>query len=193
MYPWWLLPVVEASVPLCSIQAKDGRRRERVAHQFFDCAQAVPSGFATFATQAGTGSPTGVEPDNCWYQRIPLLDLDPDVVTGEANISILAVVTGGACGGPKALGFTAGTAVRDYFVQGTADATPDQWHFISPYFESLGTHVPATAFHMGGAEHSDNGFILAGPRLERVDEGGQGFSADGVGTFASFYRGPEAA
>ena len=41
--------------------------------------------------------------------------------------------------------------------------------------------------------HSDNGFILAGPRLERVDEGGHGFSADGVGTFASFYRGPEAA
>ena len=193
MYPGWLLSGVEASLPLCSIQAKDGRRRERVAHQFFDCAQAVPSGFATFATQAGTGSPTGVEPDNCWYQRIPLLDLDPDVVTGEANISILAVVTGGACGGRKALGFTAGTAVRDYFVQGTADATPDQWHLIHPYLESPGTSVAATAFHMGGAGHSDNGFILAGPRRERVDEGGKGFSADGVGTFASFYRGPEAA
>jgi len=45
---------------------------------------------------------------------------------------------------------------------------------------------------MGGAERSDNGFIIAGPRRERVDEGGDGFSADGSGTFASFYRGPEA-
>ncbi|EOD22068.1 hypothetical protein EMIHUDRAFT_240589 [Emiliania huxleyi CCMP1516] len=45
---------------------------------------------------------------------------------------------------------------------------------------------------MGGGEHSDNGFILAGPRRERVVQGGKGFSADGIGTFASFYRGPEA-
>ena len=215
MYLWPLS--VSAAQPPCSVQTKDGQHRTRAALRFFHCAQEVPEGEATFAALPGLGSPTA--DDNCWFRRIPIGDLDPAVVAGEANISILAVVTGGACGGPKALGFTAGTAVRDYFVHGpcrlvhtsvanasypakliscyceslgTADATPDQWHSIHPYFESLGTHVAATAFHMGGGEHSDNGFILAGPRRERVVQGGKGFSADGIGTFASFYRGPEA-
>ncbi len=45
---------------------------------------------------------------------------------------------------------------------------------------------------MGGAEHSDSGFIIAGPRHQSVAGGGDGFNADGSGTFASFYRGPEA-
>ena len=45
---------------------------------------------------------------------------------------------------------------------------------------------------MGGAEHSDDGFIIAGPRHQSVADGGDGFNADGSGTFASFYRGPEA-
>lgn len=76
---------------------------------------------------------------------------------------------------------------------GTTDASPDQWHRIFPYSSSLGTKIEATAFHMGGAEQSDNGFILAGPRSARTDEGGGGFSSDGSGTYASFYHGPEAA
>ena len=76
--------------------------------------------------------------------------------------------------------------------RGTTDTTPDQWHRIHPYASSLDTRIAATAFHMGAAEHSDDGFILAGPRHARIDHGGDGFSADGSGTFASFYRGPEA-
>ena len=76
---------------------------------------------------------------------------------------------------------------------GTTDTTPDQWHRIHPYASSLDTRIAATAFHMGAAEHSDDGFILAGPRHARIDHGGDGFSADGSGTFASFYHGPEAA
>ena len=75
-----------------------------------------PMGLRHLLPRQERGVQPGWHRTTCWYQRIPLLDLDPDVVTGEANISILAVVTGGACGGPKALGFTAGTAVRDYFV-----------------------------------------------------------------------------
>jgi len=214
MYPWLLS--VSAARPPCSVQAKDAQRRTRAALQFFHCAQEVPEGEATFTALTGYGSPTA---DDCWFQRIPIRDLDPAVVAGEANISILAVVTGGACGGPKALGFTAGSAVRNYFVLGpyrlvhlqwqkpkypadivscyceslgTPDATPDQWHLIQPYFQSVGTSIAAIAFHMGGAEHSDNGFIIAGPRRQSVAHGGDGFSADGSGTFASFYRGPEA-
>ena len=75
---------------------------------------------------------------------------------------------------------------------GKADVTADQWHLIHPYFQSLGTSIAAIAFHMGGAEHSDSGFIIAGPRHQSVAGGGDGFNADGSGTFASFYRGPEA-
>ena len=75
---------------------------------------------------------------------------------------------------------------------GKADVTADQWHLIHPYFQSQGSPIAAIAFHMGGAEHSDSGFIIAGPRRQSVADGGDGFNADGSGTFASFYRGPEA-
>ncbi|EOD10751.1 hypothetical protein EMIHUDRAFT_248266 [Emiliania huxleyi CCMP1516] len=140
--------------------AADGHRSARVAHQFFNCAQEMPEGEATFATLEALGRPT----QDCWFHRIPQRDLDPAVAAGDTNISILAVVTGGACGESTALGFTAGPAVRDYFVQGKADTTADQWHLIHPYFQSQGTPIAAIAFHMGGAEHSDSGFIIAGPR-----------------------------
>ena len=115
MYLWPLS--VSAARPPCSVQTKDGQHRTRAALRFFHCAQEVPEGEATFAALPGLGSPTA--DDNCWFRRIPIGDLDPAVVAGEANISILAVVTGGACGESTALGFTAGPAVRDYFVQGS--------------------------------------------------------------------------
>ena len=123
MRPWlvsasglWLVLASAAPSPPCSVQLKDGQHRDRVAYQFFDCTHEMPEGEATFATRTGLGSPTGG--DSCWWHRIPLRDLDPDVVSGATDISILAVVRGGACGGQKALGFTAGEAIRDYFVRG---------------------------------------------------------------------------
>ena len=114
----WLHSVFAARSPPCSIQAADGHRSARVAHQFFNCAQEMPEGEATFATLEALGRPT----QDCWFHRIPQRDLDPAVAAGDTNISILAVVTGGACGESTALGFTAGPAVRDYFVQGSYQA-----------------------------------------------------------------------
>ena len=111
----WLHSVFAARSPPCSIQAADAQRSARVAHQFFNCAQEMPEGEATFATREGLGRST----QDCWFHRIPHRDLDPAVAAGDTNISILAVVTGGACGESTALGFTAGPAVRDYFVQGS--------------------------------------------------------------------------
>ena len=113
----WLHSIFAARgyTPKCSIQEADGQRRARVAHQFFNCAQEMPEGEATFATLEGLGRST----QDCWFHRIPHRDLDPAVAAGDTNISILAVVTGGACGESTALGFTAGPAVRDYFVQGS--------------------------------------------------------------------------
>ena len=106
---WLVLASASAAPsPPCSVQLKDGQNRDRVAYQFFDCTHEMPEGEATFATRTGLGSPTGG--DSCWWHRIPLRDLDPDVVSGATDISILAVVRGGACGGQKALGFTAGEA-----------------------------------------------------------------------------------
>ena len=115
-----LLAVQAAASRACSAHlTRDGQGRNLVAHQFFNCLQeAAPllEGARTFASTVELGSPG----DDCYFHRIPARHLDPAVATGRVNISIIAVVSGGACRAPKELAFTAGEAIRDYFVHGMA-------------------------------------------------------------------------
>ena len=116
MYPLLLASLQEADSRACSAQIrKDGQHRELVAHQFFSCTQEASEGVGTFASSSGLGSPGN---SDCWFHRVSAHHLDPAVATGRVNISIIAVVSGGACGEPKELAFTAGAAIRDYFMFG---------------------------------------------------------------------------